>query len=146
MASRCGSPGDEHDVVAVLEQAAADDAADGAGTDEDDAHVRRRPTAGGAPWPPSPASSTMRAATGDSVRSRRHTRQIWRGGTSGDRNRTSTPLSRVSTASSGMTAQPMPARTIAIWAPLSYVRNTNVGLAPTARRPFSMSSWQLLGG
>ncbi len=45
-----------------------------------------------------------------------------------------------------MTAQPIPARTIAIWAPLSYVRNTNVGVAPTAWRPRSTSAWQLLGG
>ena len=46
--------------------------------------------------------------------------------------------SRVSTASSGITAQPIPARTIASWAPLSLVRNTNVGSTPHARRPSSI--------
>ena len=52
--------------------------------------------------------------------------------------------SRMSTHSNGITAQPIPARTIASWAPLSKVRKTNVGTAPAARSPSSMSCWQLL--
>ena len=77
----------------------------------------------------------MRAATGDSVRSRRHATHTLRGGTAGVSGRMSTAVSRVSTASSGITAQPMPARTMASWAPLSLVRKTHVGSAPHGQQP-----------
>ena len=84
--------------------------------------------------------SSSRSATGDSVRFACHITQICRGSITGlvACMHSSSSSGSMSTASSGMIAGPSPARTMAITAPLSRVRNTVTGRTPSAPSLFSM--------
>jgi hypothetical protein len=64
------------------------------------------------------------SAAGDNVRPRAQPMEMWRGGIGGSSCRTTVRGSSSSTDSSGTTAMPMPARTMAAMAALSLVRNT----------------------